>query len=142
MQKYTPWIHKVQYYETDQMQVVHHSNYIRWFEEARVSALEQVDAGYDRFEAAGIISPVLKVEAEYKKMVRFGETVEIRTAVEAFNGISMKIAYQVVRISDGEICCTGKSRHCFLDREGHPISLKRTAPKFFEAVALLPSAFE
>lgn len=55
MQAYT---HKVQYYETDQMAFVHHSNYIRWFEEARIWFMEQVGAPYDAMEAQGFISPV------------------------------------------------------------------------------------
>lgn len=136
----TPWKHKVQYYETDQMGIVHHSNYIRWFEEARVDMLEQIGAGYDRFEADGVISPVLAVESEYKQMVRFGDTVEIRAAVEEFNGIRLTIAYQVVRISDGALCCTGKSRHCFLDGGGRPVSLKRSFSEYNQAISSLPSA--
>ena len=48
-----PCEHKVQYYETDGMGIVHHSNYIRWFEEARVDLLEQLGFGYDRIEEAG-----------------------------------------------------------------------------------------
>ena len=59
------WEHKIQYYETDQMQIAHHSNYIRWFEEARTSALEEAGFGYAEMEAVGIISPVLTVSAEY-----------------------------------------------------------------------------
>ena len=50
--------HKVQYYETDQMGIVHHSNYIRWFEEARVDVLDQIGIGYKKMEEAGVISPV------------------------------------------------------------------------------------
>ncbi|MDO5136223.1 MAG: acyl-CoA thioesterase [Eubacteriales bacterium] len=138
MEKLIPWTHKVQYYETDQMQVVHHSNYIRWFEEARVSMLEQVEAGYDRFEAEGVLSPVLTVESEYRQMVRFGETVVIHGAVESFNGIRLVIRYQVIRKEDGVLCCCGKTRHCFLDREGRLISLKRSFPHFYEAIQRLP----
>ena len=58
--------HKVQYYETDQMGIVHHSNYIRWFEEARVDVLDQIGIGYKKMEEAGVISPVLEVHAAYK----------------------------------------------------------------------------
>ena len=61
MGKITPYIHKVQYYETDQMGIVHHSNYIRWFEEARIDLLEQLGIGYDMIEKEGIISPVIGV---------------------------------------------------------------------------------
>ena len=64
--------HKTQYYETDQMGIVHHSNYIRWFEEARTDFLEKLGMGYDRMEAEVIISPVLSVSCEYKTMTYFG----------------------------------------------------------------------
>ena len=60
--------HKVQYYETDQMKIVHHSNYIRWFEEARTAWMEEGGFGYAKMEEAGIISPVLEVDAKYKSM--------------------------------------------------------------------------
>ena len=47
MEKY---IHKVQYYETDKMGITHHSNYIRWMEEARINYLEQNGWPYDKLE--------------------------------------------------------------------------------------------
>lgn len=53
------YVHKVQYYETDAMQIVHHSNYIRWMEEARLEHLGRVGLAYDKMEARGIIIPVL-----------------------------------------------------------------------------------
>ena len=46
--------HKTQYYETDQMGIIHHSNYIRWFEEARTDLLRQMGIGYEEMEARGI----------------------------------------------------------------------------------------
>lgn len=57
--------HKVQYYETDQMGIVHHSNYIRWFEEARTDYMERLGIGYEKMEEQGILSPVLSVTADY-----------------------------------------------------------------------------
>ena len=52
---YKPYKHLVQYYETDQMGIVHHSNYIRWFEEARSFLLEENGFGYKKMEESGII---------------------------------------------------------------------------------------
>ena len=52
--------HRTQYYETDQMGIIHHSNYIRWFEEARTDLMRQMGIGYDEMEGQGIISPVGK----------------------------------------------------------------------------------
>lgn len=120
--------HKIQYYETDQMKIVHHSNYIRWFEEARVFWLESIDCGYDKLEALGIISPVLGVTAEYKSMSRFAETVQIETELVSYNGIKFSISYTIKDKASGAVRCVGESRHCFLNEKGMPVSLKRTHP--------------
>lgn len=120
--------HKTQYYETDQMGIVHHSNYIRWFEEARTDLMEQLGMGYDRMEAEGIISPVLEVNCQYKSMTHFGETVSIATRVEKYNGIRLELSYEVKNTETGEIRAAGNSKHCFLDREGNLLSLKYANP--------------
>ena len=123
-----PYEHKVQYYETDAMGIVHHSNYIRWFEEARVSLLEQLGYGYDRMEAEGFSSPVLAVCCEYKAMVRFGETVTITARVAEYNGVRLTLAYEVRSAQDGTLHAVGETRHCFLGRDSRPTSLRRTVP--------------
>ena len=102
--------HKVQYYETDQMGIVHHSNYIRWFEEARTDYMDRLGMGYARMEEMGILSPVLSVSADYLRMVYFGVTAG----------------------KTGMVHCKGVSKHCFINREGRPLSLKHSAPEFHE----------
>ena len=64
-----PYTRTAKYYETDQMGIIHHSNYIRWMEEARIDVLNQMGYPYRRFEEMGYISPVLHAECEYKKRV-------------------------------------------------------------------------
>lgn len=132
METYVPYQHKAQYYETDQMGIIHHSNYIRWFEEARIDFMNQIGFGYDVMEAQGIVSPVLSVEAEYKSMVLFGDTVTVRLCLQQYNGVKMTLSYRVEDAASGELRCLGASSHCFLNREGRPVSLKRSAPKFDE----------
>ena len=117
--------HKVQYYETDQMGIVHHSNYIRWFEEARTEALENIGFGYAKMEEIGVVSPALSVECEYKTMTRFGETVIITMEVKKYNGIRMEIEYIVRDRETNEIRCVGKTSHCFLNKSGKIVSLKK-----------------
>lgn len=53
----TPYSRRVHYYETDQMGIVHHSNYIRWFEEARTAYMDQNGIGYADVEAQGVQDP-------------------------------------------------------------------------------------
>ncbi|MCM1568575.1 MAG: acyl-CoA thioesterase [Roseburia sp.] len=126
------YIHKVQYYETDQMGIVHHSNYIRWFEEARSYLLEKIGCGYKQMEEIGIISPVLSVCAEYKSMTRFYDEVSVQIRVTAYTGIKITLGYEIRDVKSGEIRCIGESRHCFLNREGRPVSLKKSYPAFHQ----------
>lgn len=125
MKEQRAYEHRVQYYETDQMGIVHHSNYIRWFEEARMDMLRRGGIGYGKLESLGIISPVLEVSAKYRTMTRFEDVVRIFVKIEKFNGIILMLSYQVEDKETGEIRCTGESRHCFLDEKGHPVSLKK-----------------
>jgi len=128
------WAHKTQYYETDQMGIIHHSNYIRWFEEARVDMLEQLELGYADMEAAGIVIPVLAVSCEYKKMTRFGETVEIGVRLTGLSSVKFSLEYEVREQQTGELRCVGESRHCFLNQEGKPLNLKKSDPEIYETL--------
>jgi len=126
------YIRKAQYYETDQMGIIHHSNYIRWFEEARCDLLEKVGFGYDRMEREGIVSPVLSVTAEYKSMVRFGDTVIIEPRITAFNGVRFTVEYTVTDAETGELRTTGQSTHCFINPQGNVLRLKHANPMLYE----------
>lgn len=127
-----PYKRKVHYYETDQMGIVHHSNYIRWFEEARIDLMEQLELGYDEMERQGILSPVLSVEADYLRMVYFGDTVTIEAYIKEYNGIKLTVGYEVIADKTGKVHCRGTTKHCFINREGRPISLKRECPEFHD----------
>lgn len=131
----TPYEHKVQYYETDGMGIVHHSNYIRWFEEARVELLEQLGYGYDRIEAEGFGSPVLEVHCKYKTMARFGDTVLIDARITEYNGVRMALHYEIRDAQTNALRCEGESRHCFMGRDNRPVSLKRSWPALDKAFA-------
>lgn len=126
--------HKVQYYETDQMRIVHHSNYIRWFEEARTGIFEKIGAGYNRMENIGILSPVLEVSAKYRSMTRYAEVVQIQMKVKAYNGIRISLEYVICDKESGEVKCTGESRHCFIDREGKLVCLSKAWPEGDELI--------
>lgn len=127
----TAYRHRVQYYETDQMKVVHHSNYIRWFEEARTDFLEKSGFSYAWMEEQGIIIPVLSVSAEYKAMVHYGEDILIKPTVTEFNGVKLLLSYEVRQDRTGELTTTGTSCHCFLDREYRPLRLKKEFPQVY-----------
>lgn len=128
MEKY---IHKVHYYETDRMGITHHSNYIRWMEEARTCFLENIGFGYDKIEQMGVISPVVSVNCRYKNTTTYADEVTIDVWISEFKGARLKIGYTMTK-TDGSVCCEGESEHCFIDSAGKIISLKRTNPEIYE----------
>ena len=123
---------RAQYYETDQMGIIHHSNYIRWFEEARLHFMDEIGLSYAKIEEMGILIPVLSVDCQYKTMVHYNDIVDIYTQIIKFNGVKMTIAYRVVDHVTGEIRCTGETSHAFLNREYRPVRLKRDYPDLYE----------
>ena len=127
---FVPYRHKVQYYETDTMKIVHHSNYVRWMEEARVDMLEQMGIGYDVMEKAGILSPVLSVKCEYKSMTRFPDTVEISVRLVRYTGVKFELSYRICDAKTGELRTLCESSHCFIDESGKPTSLRRKFPEW------------
>jgi len=128
MSHVTYYEHQVQYYETDQMAIAHHSNYIRWFEEARIRFFDELGLGYKESEEAGFISPVVSVEANYKSMSRFHETVVIKVTLTDYTGVRCALKYEIRDKETGELRCTGKSKHCFIDPNGKILSIKKSAP--------------
>ena len=123
---------KVNYYETDRMGIVHHSNYIRFFEESRNYYMEENGLPYEKIEEAGILIPVLSVEAEYKKPFRFGETMVITEWMTAFSQVKFEIAYEISNKETGEVHITGRSRHCFVDEQLKPVRLKKDYPEIYQ----------
>lgn len=132
IKNFKPYLHNVKYYETDQMAVVHHSNYIRWFEEARVDYLDQIGLSFGKIEEAGMYSPVIGISCEYKSATRFNEDVIIMPELKFFNGIKMIIGYEVFDAKTKQIRVTGESKHCFVTKEFQPVSLKKENKEMYD----------
>jgi acyl-CoA thioester hydrolase len=121
--------HVVQYYETDKMGITHHSNYIRWMEEARVDFLRQIGWDYAKLESDGIISPVIEVSCRYKRSTTFSDEVFIAVSVREFKGLRLVLAYDM-KDAEGRTVATAESEHCFVNRDGKPIRLSKEFPEF------------
>ena len=127
-----PYFRKVHYYETDQMGVVHHSNYIRWFEEARVEYMRSLGCDYRTLEESGVIIPVVDVSCKYLQSARFDDELEIHVHLRQFNGVRMIFAYEVKFTGTETLAATGTSTHCFLNEARKPISIKRQRPEDYQ----------
>lgn len=128
--------HTVQYYETDKMGITHHSNYIRWMEEARIDFLSQIGWPYNKLESIGVISPVINVNCDFKRTTTFADIIEITVNVIEFKGVKLKLAYEM-KNKDDVVVFTGTSSHAFLDIEGKPIRMKQAFPEFYNCLCNL-----
>ena len=122
--------HKIQYYETDKMGITHHSNYIRFMEEARIAWLDEIGYSFDKLENMGLTSPVLSVKCEYKKTTTYPDKILIKTSLESYNGVKMKIKYEMTNKETGEVVAIGETGHCFVNNKGVPIIIKKAYPEF------------
>ncbi len=114
--------HFVQYYETDKMGITHHSNYIRWMEEARLDFFRKLGFDYLDFEKQGIISPVIGLNnIKYKKPSTVGDVIDIEVSIKSYNNIVLTVHYEMKK---GDLLILeGDSDHCFLSKEGKMIIL-------------------
>ncbi len=124
------YIHKVNYYETDKMGITHHSNYIRFMEEARMNFLSEIGYSMTRLEKEGITSPVISVNCEYKRPTTYDDTIEIEITLTQYTGVKLSLSYIMKNSNDGSIVATASSTHCFIDENGRPIAIKKRAPEF------------
>ena len=98
------------------MDVVYHSNYLVWFETARIQMLDQIGMPYSEIEARGLFLPVLTVSAEYKSPARFDDHLEIHLFLKNKPRARMHFDYEVRR--GDKSLATGHSSHGFIDRSG------------------------
>ncbi|WP_226658212.1 acyl-CoA thioesterase [Pseudalkalibacillus hwajinpoensis] len=123
----------VRYAETDQMGVVYHANYLVWFELGRTTLINDLGFRYADMEKEGILSPVMDIQASYKRPVRYGDEVMVKTWVESYDGIRVNYGYEVIN-GDGEICVTGESLHTCVKRDTfRPVSIRRKFPEWHHA---------
>ena len=90
---------EVRYYETDLMGIVHHSNYIRYFEYGRIKMLEELGLPINKIEGEGIMLPVVSTFCTYKTPSRMGDTLRIISSVESMPMAKMKIKTTIIKES-------------------------------------------
>lgn len=132
MEKIYPYERRVYYYETDKMSIMHHSNYIRIFEESRVSFLQQAGMPFEKIEAAGVLVPVLSAECRYLKPLTFDEPFAVYPRITRFTGVKLELEYRIISRITGELCAEGKTSHCFTDEKLRPIRTKVNYPEIYK----------
>ena len=114
--------YKVHFFDTDTMGVVHHSNYIRWFEIGRVEYLRSIGIDLNDMMLDGILFPITKVEAQYHSPAYFDDLLEIETTAVALTKAKMEFEYKVFRNGDDKVLVTGFTQNVFTNKESGKIT--------------------
>ncbi len=122
---------EVRYVETDQMGVVHHTNYIVWFELARTRLSAAAGLHYAEIEKAGYLLLVTGVEVKYRRGAVYGDTVQVTAKVERLWSRGVRYSYTVRR--GEELLATGATEHVWVERAtGKPVRLPAAIRDEFE----------
>jgi acyl-CoA thioester hydrolase len=113
---------RVRFVETDAMGVVHHSNYLAYFEEARVAFLDHIGHPYTEWRESGFDSPVLEAFVQYRQPLRFDDRVTVHVRLAAATRATFQMAY-LVMTSDGVARATGVTIHGCSTATGRPARL-------------------
>tara|TARA_B100000401_G_C52756322_1_gene695910 strand:- start:11 stop:406 length:396 start_codon:yes stop_codon:yes gene_type:complete len=117
----------IRYYETDQMGFVHHSNYLRYFELARIEWISSLGFSYQKMEEKGYLMPVIMANVNFKKPLTFGKSFRVKIKSNNIPKVKFELKYEIVSDED-EIIATGSTTLAFLS--SHNLKAVR-CPKFF-----------
>lgn len=131
-----PYEHQIRYHELDAQGIVHPSHLINWMENARMNLMEQIGIGYQQMKDMEIVMPLISLSIENRSSIKFDNTIVVDTKLISYEDNQIEVAYRMYDKETGEDHAVAKSKHCFLNKSGLPISLKRIYPElnttFFE----------
>ena len=116
---------RVRYAETDKMGIAHHSNYLVWFELARIELMRSIGLSYAKCEKDGYLMPVIEVQVQYKKAVTFDQYLKITASIDQKPGARLR--YNYIIECDEDIVCEGYTIHGFMNLENKAVK----PPKVF-----------
>jgi acyl-CoA thioester hydrolase len=123
---------QVAYADTDMMGVIYHANYLKWFEIGRTTLIHEIGYDYLEMEKAGYSVPVYKAELTYKKPIRYGEKVFVRTWVEKSDGLTTVYGYSVIN-GEGEVCAEGTTTHILVRKDNfRPVQFRKLFLEWYQ----------
>lgn len=129
---------KVRYAETDQMGVVHHSNYYVYFEAAREDFILGAGMRYVDMESRGIMMPIVETQCKYYEGAKYADDITVETLLEELSPVKVQLQYEVTRKADGKLLAKGRTIQTFVDKDRFKIlNLKKAFPDMWDKFQML-----
>ncbi len=127
----------VRYAETDQMGIVHHSNYLIWFEAGRTDFIKESQISYSEMEKEGVLIPLAESNCKYIFGAKYEDELIIKTWVQELTPVKVEFNYSVIREMDKKEIAKGSTLHVFVSKDFKIINLKKSKPSIFEKLQSL-----
>ncbi len=126
----------VRYAETDQMGIVHHSNYPIWFEAGRTEYIKKLGMSYSSIEELGLMLPLIELKCTYKGAARYEDVVVVRAYVKEATAVRLIFGYEVIKKSDSSLITLGETAHVWTDKDLKPVNVKKRNPEVYELLRI------
>ncbi|PNT93299.1 acyl-CoA thioesterase [Clostridium thermosuccinogenes] len=124
----------VRYAETDQMGIVHHSNYPIWFEAGRTDFIRKMGMPYSSIEKEGLMLPLLELKCKFQAPARYEDEVVVKTWIKEATYTRLTFSYEVIKAGENEILTLGETMHVWTNRDLKPVNIKKNAPHIYELI--------
>ena len=124
----------VRYAETDQMGVVHHSNYAVWFEAGRTDFIKKMGMPYSKIEEQGAMLPLLELKCSFKGFARYEDELVVKTYIKEYTGTRLLFHYDVCKISNDKVITEGETLHVWTNSSLKPVNIKKYRPEINELI--------
>lgn len=121
----------VRYAETDQMGIVHHSNYAVWFEAGRTDFFKKNGIAYSEVEARGVMLPLYELTCRFIRPARYEDEIAVITSLKKLTRVRLLMSYEVVNVKTTALLATGETMHAFTDGSLRPLNAERAIPDIF-----------
>ncbi|MHB1014467.1 MAG: acyl-CoA thioesterase [Desulfurivibrionaceae bacterium] len=111
------------YADTDRSRVVYHANYLRYFEFGRASLMRDASYPYKKIEESGYIYPIIQTELNYYSPLFYDDLMYIHTRPARMELVKLQFDYLITKADNGEIACTGFTKHCAVNDKGIPVEI-------------------
>jgi acyl-CoA thioester hydrolase len=121
----------VRYAETDQMGIVHHSNYAVWFEAGRTDFFKKNGVAYSEVEARGVMLPLYGLTCKFMRPARYDDEIAVITSLKKLTRVRLLMSYEVVNVKTMALLAAGETMHAFTDGSLRPLNAERAIPDVF-----------
>ena len=122
------------YSETDQMGIIHHSNYAVWFEAGRTDFLKKAGIPNKEIKEQGVLLPLYEMNCKFKSPARYEDEIIVKTKLEHIGKVRIVFSYQVLNAKDGSVLTTGETKHAWTNKSLKPVNAQLLIPDIYNVL--------